>query len=247
MSYLNSLNAASKTATVMLFLIAAPPPALANLVKNGSFEKPNAVAPDNGATINRNNGLDSTWYAGSNIDGWTVGQNSIDLMLNTLANPAQGQQSIDLNGDFGLGGSVYQDLNTEPGHWYRLRFALSGNYNLVTEYGPDPEIKSVQVQWNGAPLADISLRTASESTDIPTFPETVLWSRYEYYVQATSSVTRLEFESTIPTATAYGPFLDAVSVIPVAGPNRHGDSDDGSLDGHPRMDHDSKGTENTDH
>jgi Protein of unknown function (DUF642) len=210
------LTVLSKTAAISLTLAAMPVVGLAeNLVVNSSFEKPNAIAADNGATINRDNGLDSTWYAGANIDGWTVGQNSVDLMLDTLVNAADGHQSIDLNGDYGLGGSVYQDLTTVPGHWYRLKFALSGNYNLTTQYGPNPEIKSVQVQWRGAALADISLRPASDSTEVPALPETVLWSRYEYYVQATSTKTRLEFVSTTPTPTAYGVLLDAVSVEPV--------------------------------
>jgi hypothetical protein len=148
-------------------------------------------------------------------------------MLDTLANPAKGHQSIDLNGDYGLGGSLYQDLKTVPGHWYRLRFALSGNYDLTTQDGPNSEIKSVEVQWNGSPLADIDLRPASNSTAVPSsLPVTVLWSHYAYYVLATSTTTRLEFVSTIPTATAYGAFLDAVSVTPVPGPNQRGITDE---------------------
>jgi hypothetical protein len=213
---MTSIAAAGATAVV---LAVVPHVAFANLITNGSFEAPNAVAPDNGASINRGNGLDSTWYAGASIGGWIVGQNSVDLMLNTLVNAADRRQSIDLNGDYGLGGSIYQDLTTVAGQTYHLRFALSGGYNLCSEFGPDPATKGAAVSWGGATIADLTLSPASANTDCGgPLPEAVIWTHYDYDVTASSSLTRLFFGSTIPTATAYGMFLDDVSMIAVPEP-----------------------------
>ena len=103
----------------------------ANLVVNGSFEQP--VVP-NGVAV------DGT----TNVASWTIESGNVDL-CRAYWQPAEGYQSIDLDGYYAVG-TIFQDVATNPGTTYTLRFALSGN--------PDrQDIKSMEVWW-GSTLVD---------------------------------------------------------------------------------------------
>jgi hypothetical protein len=107
---------------------------------------------------------------------------------------------VDLSGSTGQAGSIYQDLSTVPGQSYRLRFALAANtYNN----NQSPE-KKIEVYWGTPQVAQLSFDGSNQTKD------DMGWRYYEYTVTATSSVTRLRFDSL--NAGNYGPALDDVSV-----------------------------------
>jgi hypothetical protein len=94
-----------------------------NLVTNGSFETP---IGDNQWGSNP-----ATWFAGETFDGWTVTQDSVDIVRfgapGLGAVPSyDGVQLVDLNGSPGVGG-IRQDITIANPGIYRLHFALSGN------------------------------------------------------------------------------------------------------------------------
>jgi hypothetical protein len=90
-----------------------------NLVTNGSFKTP---IGDNGWGSNP-----ATWFAGETFDGWTVTQDSVDIVrFGAPGSSYDGVQLVDLNGSPGVGG-IRQDITIANRGIYRLHFALSGN------------------------------------------------------------------------------------------------------------------------
>jgi choice-of-anchor C domain-containing protein len=174
-------------------LLAAVSPAVVHadlIVSNGDFETPVVPAPwPNYVEYN----------AGDNIDGWTVGFGSVDVM-GPDRQAASGNQSVDLSGS--AAGSIYQDLETEPGQSYLLRFAMAANPE-----GP-PVIKTMEVDWGATvvdtPTSDSTNKTISDMG----------WTYLEYTVTATAATTRLQFVSLVDTA--FGPEIDDVSVTPTS-------------------------------
>src|SRR5687768_2173401 len=68
----------------------------------------------------------SAIFAGNGIDGWTVETGTIEV-VGTYWAAAEGNQSIDLSGIFEAAGTIYRDVATTPGNWYKLKFAFAGN------------------------------------------------------------------------------------------------------------------------
>jgi choice-of-anchor C domain-containing protein len=154
------------------------------IVKDGSFEKPNV-----GGGVNL--------VAGQTFGAWTVGSGDIDVVGTNWWMARNGVQSVDLNG---LGpGSIYQDLSTNSGTQYSLSFALAGDPVC------GPQVKEMQVYWGTNLVDDLMF-------DITGHSGTKMgWKVHKYQVQATGSTTRLSFVS-LTQQSACGPALDSVTV-----------------------------------
>jgi hypothetical protein len=96
----------------------------AEQIVNGGFELP--ALPS---------GTDFVNMTGSAIVGWTIPNGwSVDLIRDYW--PAfQGNQSIDLDGDSGIGTTVFQTFETDPGRKYSLSFEYANNIDTDTAVG----------------------------------------------------------------------------------------------------------------
>jgi choice-of-anchor C domain-containing protein len=157
---------------------------LTELVKDGGFEKP-ALS-----------GNFSEYNAGQTFGKWTVTNGSIDLVTASYWMPAQGVQSVDLDGS--NAGTISQNLSTVPGTSYSLSFALAGNPVCGSQ------VVKMQVVWGSSVVATLSFNTAGHSTT------SMGWKHHKYTVQATSATTTLSFVSL--TQSYCGPALDIVAV-----------------------------------
>jgi hypothetical protein len=176
------------------YMIAAAVPFLfasasfGDLVVNGSFEDP-AIT-----------GLFETVGAGSDrITGWGVAGQTVDIVSVAagLDFVHSGRQSIDLAGTPGPG-TIFQDIPTELGAKYDLRFFVSSN--------DGPYTGAFTVRWNGA--------------DIGTFDSPVLGTWNEIVLNdlagSATGASRLEFVSNI--GGFKGTLIDDVSVLAVPAP-----------------------------
>jgi hypothetical protein len=127
-----------------------------NLVKNGAFEK-----PVGGRTI----------AAPGTIGPWAV-SGSVDLVDSAYWQPAEGQQSVDLAGEFP--GGVTATFTAPYSDDYKVTYKLAGNPDCA------PVKKQIGVYWNGV-LVDIqnfSTKTTtraamgwkSKSVTVPSLP-----------------------------------------------------------------------------
>ena len=159
-------------------------------VVNGNFES-SIPAPSGGFT---------TYGAGANFGGWTVGRGSIDL-INGYWQAANGTYSVDMDG--ASVGSIFQDLITSSGVSYDLTFALAGN-----PAGP-PVVKTLNVFWDGANVGTYTFDVTGKTNS------SMGWQTFTVSnLTASSALTRLEFQSSTG-GSFYGPALDAVSVSAV--------------------------------
>jgi choice-of-anchor C domain-containing protein len=187
----NWLARAGACAWAVALLLGLPGPARANFLVNGSFELPVV------------GGNFTTRFAGENFGGWVVEFGTIGH-VRTLWQHAEGDQSLDLNGD--RAGGVYQDFATTAGQAYLIRFALSEN--------PGVGDKHLAVVWEGASIANFTVTHDPGRTG-----QDMRWAYYEVTAVAQDSMTRLAFHSLtggMPGAVGFGPFygplLDDVSV-----------------------------------
>jgi choice-of-anchor C domain-containing protein len=171
-------------------LVAQTPTSGSSLVVNGSFESPAGVSSY------------QVFGAGLSLSGWVVESGTVEIVAGTYWQTAEGAQSLDLNGIFDQIGTIYQDLPTVPGQTYQLRFAYAGNPE-----GLVPAIKSANVFWDGSQVTSLSFDVTGHSRS------NLGWIYYEATVIASSSTTRLRFQSTSPTFC--GLTLDDITVTPV--------------------------------
>jgi choice-of-anchor C domain-containing protein len=171
-------------------IVSQPPVAIsrANIVKNGDFEQPSVSSSP---FIEYN--------AGQSFQNWHVAAGSIDLVGKSYWLPADGTQSVDLDGSDA--GTIYQDLPTTPRTSYSLSFALAGNPVCP------PAVKQIQVWWGSVLVTMVSFDTTVYS------PSHMGWQQKSYHVLGTGESTRLRFVSL--TQSACGAALDAVSVTPI--------------------------------
>ena len=159
-------------------------------VPNGGFEEP-AI------------GGGWSWFpAGTTIGPWVVGSGSVDVV--SMWQDAEGAQSIDLSGSGA--GAIYQDLPTEPGRTYTLRFALAGN----PEVRGEDRIKRVSVDFGDAAVDTLSFDTTGRTL------EDMGWGYHSYSVTATSATTRLRFTS-LNELSDTGPAIDDVKLLSAEG------------------------------
>jgi choice-of-anchor C domain-containing protein len=158
----------------------------ANLVANGGFERP------------RISGFEYDSYGvGQGVFGWTIDAGAVDHLSGRVWGPAEGAQSLDMDGSCGTG-TIHQNLPTIASDSYELHFALSGNPN-----GP-PVVKRLEVSWGDTVIDTVEFDTTGGSKGDPG------WVSYDYTVIAPSRTTRLTFRSLSPGC--YGALLDDVIV-----------------------------------
>lgn len=176
----------------LVAVLALAPPGRAAPFTNGSFET---------ASVNPGAGFATLPGGNTQINGWTVGGNSIDY-IGGYWQPSSGSRSVDLSGN--AAGSVSQTFDTIAGVPYLVTFDIAGN--------PDsgPKIADMSVQATGNALQNYSFNTAGQSL------ANMGWESRSYSFVATGSSTTLTFTSL--ETNPYGPALDNVAVAAVPEP-----------------------------
>ena len=149
-------------------------PANPNLVLNGSFEN-----------------------CGTQ---WTLESGSVNC-VGTFWQTADGSFLMELNGTDP--GTIYQDLATQCGRNYTIRFAYAGDPAPMGECAPG--IKTFNVSWDGTQIGSLQFDTTGKDFNH------MGWQYYHADVTASGNLTRLRFQST--TQGQCGPALDDVRVI----------------------------------
>jgi choice-of-anchor C domain-containing protein len=163
--------------------LAARPVAAQNLVSNGSFETP---ALSGTTTF-------SSYASGATIGAWTVSGGSVDL-IRTYWTPANGAQSIDLNGSGP--GTLTQNVGTILNRYYTLTFAMAGN--------PDnAQNKVLRVWWGAQDLGTVTF-VQSGQTRANMGWQTITFNN----LLAAGASTALRFEGV--SGGAWGAALDNV-------------------------------------
>lgn len=162
----------------------------ANLVHNGSFERPEV------------DGTFDTYPADGTIPRWTVG-GTVDITEEPAFDAVRGTQSpqaLDLNGTGP--GSVSQSIATEEGQDYLLSFFLAGNPGCA------PALKVLDVSWDGALVATFYYDTTGQAAGDLNYQLRTL----ELTAEA-GAATELKFAGT--NAGCGGPMIDVVRVTEI--------------------------------
>ncbi len=152
---------------------------------DGSFETPKA--PVNAFT---------TLAAGQTVGPWRVTAGSVDLIGAGFWQAAEGDQSVDLNGN--NSGTVAQSFTTVPGTTYSVTYALAGNPAGA------PVLKTGRALIDGQNFQDFSFDVTGRTMAAMGY----VGRQFSFVAQGTS--TTLTFTSTV--AGAYGPVIDDVQV-----------------------------------
>lgn len=182
--------------------------ASASLLSNGSFE---SLPPERGCAS-----------ATTSLPGWAVDAGNIDVDSNRSGcgpyDAADGKYYVDLTGT-GAAGSIYQDVDTTPGDWYRLQFYWTGNPAWQTlSYDNDGSFKGFDLDIGT--VLDESIQSLFEQPkrygkDTATVDAKgpLDWQLESLLFEATGETTRIRFTSINgENNTVYGPFLDGVSL-----------------------------------
>ncbi len=118
------MNRSCSWMVAVIIILGGATTAMAEQIVNGGFELPPLPA-----------GTDFVDVTGDFITGWTIPDGwTIDLVRDYW--PAfQGSQSIDLDGDSGIGTTILQSFATVPGQAYSLSFAYANNIDASTATG----------------------------------------------------------------------------------------------------------------
>ena len=174
---------------VVVMLLACVGAVSANLVSNGGFETPVAVGS-------------FTPNIASGLTNWNIESGNIDL-IGTLWIPAGPSQSIDLSGCERA--TISQTIDTVTDKSYKLSFELAGNtYDA-------PNIKTVEVFWDGASKGTYNFDTTGHSTT------DMGWEKVEISnLDAKSGSTVIKFKDVTPVGTSpsecVGVALDDIAV-----------------------------------
>jgi hypothetical protein len=153
-----------------------------DLIVNGSFEAP-AIG-------------DGSWSTVRDLPGWrTVGGPGIELQRHVAGAPWDGDQHVELDSDGPS--AMVQDLATEPGARYRLR------YRVAARPGTHPDDNRLEVRWDGVVVDVATARPAGNDTR---------WERREVIVEAGSARSTLELRDTSP-ANGTGIYVDEVTLV----------------------------------
>lgn len=137
------------------------------------------------------------YWSGSNLGGWVVENGTVEI-VGTYWQAAEGDQSLDLSGIWDYAGTIYQDVATEAGKYYVLRFAFAGNPE-------DGAVKEAKLFWNDQEIAHLTVDTAGRSL------QDMGWKYYRYVVKAEGASSRIKFQSL--TMNFLGPVIDDVSLF----------------------------------
>ncbi len=196
---------------VGVLLLATFEPALAatNLILNGNFHLPGTGCAA-AATI---------------LTDWSVVSGNVDIEDATCTGgmpPKSGTYYLDLTGSSASGASdvgvIAQTITTVVGQPYSLTFDFGGNpqWQEFTGYPNDSEYKAMAVFINGAIAGVYGVHTAGVSVTNPQ------WTAKKILFTATSTTTTVTFQSlngSTSNPSDFGPLLDAVSLVAVAGNN----------------------------
>lgn len=159
----------------------------ANLIVNGGFEEP-AISPNS-----------SSFFRA--IPGWRLEVGSFIEINNTepqVGDPFEGNQNIELDSN-GVS-SIFQEITTTPGQRYTLQFAYSPRAFFTGE-------NILNVTWNSERIDTISVRgDGLTNTDFRV---------YSYEVEATDTVSFLQFDNLDEPSDTVGSILDAVSLTEI--------------------------------
>lgn len=140
----------------------APHNRAADLLVNGSFEKPELSQ--------------GAWAISASIDGWrTVNGPGIEVQNRAAGAPLDGQQLAEL--DSHASSTIAQDVRTVPGQRYLLRVAVS------PRPGTNADDNIVGIRWGGNVVDTISAGAS---------PSNTMWQRRHYVVEARERTTTLE-------------------------------------------------------
>lgn len=168
----------------------------ANLVINGSFEK--VALPKNSWTTFPYGYEAPSFHNLASIPGWKVEPGSrFELQRYAAGSPAEGFQFVELDASLTQRGSIYQDILTEPGLMYDLKFAFSPRRNTPISDN------ILQVNWGNEIVDTLSENGIGLADNV--------WKYYTYTLLATSNTTRLEFFD-LGTTNHRGTYIDDVSV-----------------------------------
>ena len=133
------------------------------------------------------------------IPGWTVGANSVDVVAANHWLPAAGcHQSLSLVGD--SPGSVSQTVTTTFGNIYLLQWKMAANYNC------GPVVKRMYVFWEGKLVAATSFDMRGDGKSY------MGWTSEEVAVTASSTTSVLTFADGTTGHGPCGATLDGVSL-----------------------------------
>ena len=178
--------------------------AAANLIVDGSFERP--VVPS---------GTYQGFNTGDRFRGWTVVGDPGNIAIvnedftycsHTFLTKA-GKQFVDLTGTSDSATGLQQKISTNVGSTYSLSFLLGNAYDASSNCGTT---STVNVLIDGAPVASFTNKGGNGSANI-------VWKKFstEFVAQhATTTIALINGDP--PSDTANG--LDAVNVSLVSGP-----------------------------
>ncbi|MFB7909167.1 choice-of-anchor C family protein [Kitasatospora sp. NPDC056076] len=152
---------------------------------DGSFESPK-VAPNTFTEP----------VAGQSIGPWLVTSGSVDLIGAGFWQAAEGDQSLDLNGNGP--GTIAQTFTTTPGATYSVTYALAGNPS-----GP-PALRTGRALIDGQDFQDFTFDVTGRTSAAMGY----VGRQFTFVAQNAS--TTLSFESTV--AGPRGPVLDDIQV-----------------------------------
>lgn len=187
--------------------LAAATTANANLIVNGSFE-----TPDIDTTPGAVGGSGWQVYTGNEVDGWFIHQGfGIEIQQSgTVVTAQHGNQYVELD-SHGSGvdsnTAIRQDISGltvgqtyELSFWYQPRTTAAGWDN--------PNDNGLDVYWDALEIDSIANVFRDEDTD---------WTRYSYYVTATSATGGVMLAAD-GTANTLGALIDNVSLVAVPEP-----------------------------
>ncbi|WP_433184244.1 choice-of-anchor C family protein [Actinoallomurus sp. CA-150999] len=163
------------------------------LFTNGGFESPMVSAN----TFMR-------FGAGSAIETWKVTGGNVDLIGAGFWQAAEGNQSLDLDGD--APGTVEQPVTTRFGGCYTVAFSLAGN----PDGGPAIKRGYLRVTQNAIGHPTVQKNFAFDTTGKTRTDLGYVQQRFRF--RALAPTVTLTFAST--TGGGYGPVIDAVTVTP---------------------------------
>jgi choice-of-anchor C domain-containing protein len=154
---------------------------------DGSFEYPVTPYPF------------TNYTTGKSIGPWRVTKGSVETINGGYWQPAEGTQSIDLNGEDV--GAVSQTFTTTPGRTYTVTYSLAGN-------PVGGHVKTGRVLVDGQDVQNFSFDTTGKSFT------NMGWIKRQVTFVATDTTTTLTFDSTTTQDPPYGPAIDDVQVTP---------------------------------
>jgi choice-of-anchor C domain-containing protein len=162
-----------------------------NLVRNGSFERPEVPEGQGVKTFVEGETI-------ANENQWVVVRGSVDLLREPEWEAAHRKQSVDLNGTE-MGAIAQRIEGLTAGATYVLRFAIAGNPEC------DNNPKRLRVFWAGQLLAEFFYDASGQTRGELDW----LYRELEIIAGGTSAVLR--FASRTPGPC--GPLLDHVTLV----------------------------------